>query len=67
MQFNIISLYSSSYLLKNLNVNPYGSKVTVFGASDASIIVNTTDYLNDLFTFWNYTTHNQSECSNIQF
>lgn len=46
-----------SYVLQNLNIHPYASTVTLFAASDASVIVNTTDYIVDLYQQWNFTTH----------
>ncbi|KAI8128939.1 hypothetical protein CVS40_1977 [Lucilia cuprina] len=47
-----------NYVLNNLNINPYASSVTLLAAADGSIIVNTTNYISDIFQGWNYTTHN---------
>ncbi|KAL7737012.1 hypothetical protein ACLKA6_008867 [Drosophila palustris] len=46
-----------SYVLQNLNIHPYASTVTLFAASDASVIVNTTDYIVDVYQQWNFTSH----------
>ncbi|KAH8403932.1 hypothetical protein KR215_006774 [Drosophila sulfurigaster] len=46
-----------SYVLQNLNIHPYGSTVTLFAASDAAVIVNTTDYIVDVYQQWNFTSH----------
>ncbi|KAM7342836.1 uncharacterized protein ACRADG_010115 isoform 1-T1 [Cochliomyia hominivorax] len=47
-----------NYVLENLNINPYASSVTLLAAADCSVIVNTTNYISDIFQGWNYTTHN---------
>uniref|UniRef100_B4MPL4 GK21723 n=2 Tax=Drosophila willistoni TaxID=7260 RepID=B4MPL4_DROWI len=46
-----------AYVLQNLNIHPYGSRVTIYAASDASIIVNTTDYIINVYQQWNATSH----------
>ncbi|XP_017070489.2 uncharacterized protein LOC108107451 isoform X2 [Drosophila eugracilis] len=46
-----------AYVLQGLNINPYASKVTVFAASDTSVIVNTTDYIINVYQEWNSTSH----------
>lgn len=46
-----------NYVLENLNINPYASSVTLLAAADGSIIVNTTNYISDIFAGWNVTTH----------
>lgn len=45
-------------LLESLDVNQFGTRITLYNAgNDASIIVNTTTSLSDLYSFWNQTTH----------
>nr|XP_032293145.1 uncharacterized protein LOC6627116 isoform X2 [Drosophila virilis] len=46
-----------AYVLQNLNIHPYASTVTLFAASDASVIVNTTDYIVNVYQEWNFTSH----------
>ncbi|XP_075169053.1 uncharacterized protein LOC142241195 isoform X1 [Haematobia irritans] len=46
-----------NYVLENLNINPYASSVTLLAAQDGSVIVNTTNYISDVFEAWNVTTH----------
>ncbi|ALC42833.1 CG9380 [Drosophila busckii] len=48
-----------AYVLQHLNVHPYGSSVTILSAYDGSVIVNTTNYITDVYQQWNYTTQNQ--------
>nr|XP_016930496.1 uncharacterized protein LOC108010164 isoform X2 [Drosophila suzukii] len=46
-----------AYVLQDLNIHPYASKVTLFAASDGSVIVNTTDYIINVYEEWNSTSH----------
>ncbi|XP_034129609.1 uncharacterized protein LOC117584677 isoform X2 [Drosophila guanche] len=46
-----------AYVLQGANIHPYASKVTVFAASDASVLVNTTDYIINVYEEWNSTSH----------
>ncbi|XP_017120173.1 uncharacterized protein LOC108141361 isoform X2 [Drosophila elegans] len=46
-----------AYVLQGINIHPYASKVTVFAASDTSVIVNTTDYIINVYEAWNSTSH----------
>ncbi|XP_011292750.2 uncharacterized protein LOC101888530 isoform X2 [Musca domestica] len=46
-----------NYVLENLNINPYASSVTLLAAQDGSVIVNTTNYISNVFEAWNVTTH----------
>uniref|UniRef100_A0A1I8NTG3 N-acetylmuramoyl-L-alanine amidase n=1 Tax=Stomoxys calcitrans TaxID=35570 RepID=A0A1I8NTG3_STOCA len=46
-----------NYVLENLNINPYASSVTLLAAQDGSVMVNTTNYISDIFEGWNVTTH----------
>ncbi|XP_016947606.1 uncharacterized protein LOC108022910 isoform X2 [Drosophila biarmipes] len=46
-----------AYVLQDLNIHPYASKVTIFAASDGSVIVNTTDYIINVYEEWNSTSH----------
>ncbi|XP_061399935.1 uncharacterized protein LOC133335641 [Musca vetustissima] len=46
-----------NYVLQNLNINPYASSVTLLAAQDGSVIVNTTNYISDVYEAWNVTTH----------
>ncbi|KAH8233049.1 hypothetical protein KR026_003654, partial [Drosophila bipectinata] len=46
-----------AYVLQGLNIHPLASRVTIFAAFDASVIVNTTDYIIDVYQQWNATTH----------
>ncbi|XP_054740559.1 uncharacterized protein LOC129246063 [Anastrepha obliqua] len=48
-----------NYILQRLNVNPYASMVTLLSAGNGSIIVNTTNYLPDIYQGWNVTTQAQ--------
>ncbi|XP_030375615.1 uncharacterized protein LOC115624907 [Scaptodrosophila lebanonensis] len=50
-----------AYVLQNLNIHPYASTVTLFAASDGSMIVNTTDYILGLYEQWNATTHSRHQ------
>lgn len=45
-----------AYVIQQLNIHPYGSTVTMLSAQDGSIIVNTTNYITDLYQKWNVTT-----------
>lgn len=38
-------------------MNPYSSRVTLYNANDASVMVNTTSSLSDVSSFWNQTSH----------
>nr|XP_036230941.1 uncharacterized protein LOC106625100 isoform X2 [Bactrocera oleae] len=42
-----------TYILQRLNINPYASSVTLLAANDGSVIVNTTNYLPDIYQGWN--------------
>lgn len=44
-------------LLDNLDVNRFGTRFTLYNANDASVIVNTTSSMSDLFMRWNQWTH----------
>ncbi|KAH8252005.1 hypothetical protein KR038_004664 [Drosophila bunnanda] len=46
-----------AYVLQGLNIHPYASNVTIFAASDASVIVNTTEYITNVYEEWNSTSH----------
>ncbi|XP_033234559.1 uncharacterized protein [Drosophila pseudoobscura] len=46
-----------AYVLQSINIHPYASKVTLFAASDASVLVNTTDYIINVYEEWNSTSH----------
>ncbi|KAH8363756.1 hypothetical protein KR200_007853 [Drosophila serrata] len=46
-----------AYVLQVLNIHPYASNVTIFAASDASVIVNTTEYITNVYEEWNSTSH----------
>lgn len=46
-----------STLLDNLDVNRFGSRVTIYNANDASVMVNTTESLANVFMLWNLTSH----------
>ncbi|XP_017010436.2 uncharacterized protein [Drosophila takahashii] len=45
-----------TYVIQQLNVHPYASTVTMLSAHDGSIIVNTTNYITDVYQQWNVTT-----------
>ncbi|XP_030563512.1 uncharacterized protein LOC115764539 [Drosophila novamexicana] len=45
-----------AYVLQQLNIHPYASSVTMLSALDGSIIVNTTNYVTDVYQQWNVTT-----------
>ncbi|KAH8253542.1 hypothetical protein KR032_005917 [Drosophila birchii] len=47
------------YVLQQLNIHPYASTVTILSAQDGSIIVNTTNYITDVYQQWNVTTQAQ--------
>lgn len=51
---------SHSYVLQQLNIHPYASSVTLLSAYDGSVIVNTTNYITDVYQQWNVTT--QAQC-----
>lgn len=53
----LFSFFKFSTLLENLDVNRFGTRFTLYNANDASVIVNTTTSLSDLYIFWNQTTH----------
>lgn len=57
-------LFTFSTLLENLDVNRFGTRFTLYNANDASIIINTTSSFNDLFLFWNQTSH-QTQSSGL--
>ncbi|XP_026835740.1 uncharacterized protein LOC6548421 [Drosophila erecta] len=46
-----------AYVLQGLNIHPYASKVTIFAAYDTTVIVNTTDYIINVYENWNSTSH----------
>ncbi|XP_017010437.2 uncharacterized protein [Drosophila takahashii] len=46
-----------AYVLQDLNIHPCASKVTLFAASDGTAIVNTTDYIINVYQEWNSTSH----------
>ncbi|XP_030375136.1 uncharacterized protein LOC115624551 [Scaptodrosophila lebanonensis] len=48
-----------AYVLQQLNIHPYASNVTMLSAYDGSIIVNTTNYITDVYQKWNVTTQAQ--------
>uniref|UniRef100_A0A1A9W7T5 N-acetylmuramoyl-L-alanine amidase n=1 Tax=Glossina brevipalpis TaxID=37001 RepID=A0A1A9W7T5_9MUSC len=48
-----------NYILKDLNINAYASSITLLAAADGSVIVNTTNFLSDVFQTWNASTHRQ--------
>lgn len=47
-------------MLQQLNIHPYASSVTMLSAYDGSVIVNTTNYITDVYQQWNVTT--QAQC-----
>lgn len=51
---------SHSYVLQQLNIHPYASSVTMLSAFDGSVIVNTTNYITDVYQKWNVST--QAQC-----
>ncbi|XP_034107010.1 uncharacterized protein LOC117569805 [Drosophila albomicans] len=48
-----------AYILQQLNIHPYASSVTMLSAYDGSVIVNTTNYITDVYQQWNVTTQAQ--------
>lgn len=58
-------VYVCSYVVERLNVNPYGSSITLLAARDGSVMVNRTFYTTDLFAKWNVTTHSSGKLSAI--
>ncbi|XP_039954270.1 uncharacterized protein LOC120770749 [Bactrocera tryoni] len=46
-----------NFVLQRLNINPYASAVTLLSAADATIMVNTTHYMSEVYENWNITTH----------
>lgn len=44
-------------MLENLDVNPFGTTYTLLSANDASILVNTTNSLSNLYLQWNNINH----------
>ncbi|XP_054737850.1 uncharacterized protein LOC129244258 [Anastrepha obliqua] len=46
-----------SFVLQRLNINPYASAVTLLSAADGTVMVNTTNYLTEVYENWNITTH----------
>lgn len=54
-----------SYILQRLNINPYASSVTLLAANDGSVIVNTTNYLPDIYQGWNVSVQAQCEFSEL--
>ncbi|XP_017070487.2 uncharacterized protein LOC108107451 isoform X1 [Drosophila eugracilis] len=46
-----------AYVIQQLNIHPYASTVTMLSAQDGSVIVNTTNYITDVYQQWNVTTH----------
>ncbi|XP_067627605.1 uncharacterized protein [Eurosta solidaginis] len=57
-QYNNVVDYVN-YILERINVNPYASSVTLLAAFDGSVIVNTTNYMPDIYQGWNVTTQAQ--------
>ncbi|TDG49134.1 hypothetical protein AWZ03_004434 [Drosophila navojoa] len=53
-QYSAIADYVA-YVLQQLNIHPYASSVTLLSAFDGSIIVNTTNYVTDVYQQWNAT------------
>lgn len=47
----------SRQLLENVDVNPFGTTYTLLSANDASVLVNTTNSLSNLYLLWNNTNH----------
>ncbi|EDV57129.1 uncharacterized protein Dere_GG19856 [Drosophila erecta] len=45
-----------AYVIQQLNIHPYASTITMLSAQDGSIIVNTTNYIMDVYQQWNATT-----------
>ncbi|XP_054091202.1 uncharacterized protein LOC105210997 [Zeugodacus cucurbitae] len=46
-----------NFVLQRLNINPYASTVALLSAADATIMVNTTNYMSEVYENWNITTH----------
>ncbi|XP_020715546.1 uncharacterized protein LOC101457811 isoform X2 [Ceratitis capitata] len=46
-----------NFVLQRLNINPFASSVTLLSAADATIMVNTTHYMSEVYENWNITTH----------
>ncbi|XP_065370393.1 uncharacterized protein LOC135962408 isoform X2 [Calliphora vicina] len=44
-----------NYVVQRLNINPYGSSITLLSARDGSIMVNRTFYITDYYENWNKT------------
>lgn len=44
-------------LIENLNVNRFGSRITLLNANDGGILVNTTSTLSEFYVQWNTSTH----------
>ncbi|XP_039482478.1 uncharacterized protein LOC120445892 isoform X1 [Drosophila santomea] len=44
-----------AYVIQQLNIHPYASTITMLSAQDGSIIVNTTNYITDVYQQWNAT------------
>lgn len=53
----IYDIFPFRTLLENLNVNRFGSRITLWNANDASLLVNTTSTLSEFYVQWNLTTH----------
>lgn len=47
------------YVLERVNINKYGSRVTIMNANDCKTIVNTTNSGPEVFQIWNVTTQQQ--------
>ncbi|XP_073812518.1 uncharacterized protein isoform X1 [Musca autumnalis] len=48
-----------NYVVERLNINPYGSSVTLLAARDGSVMVNRTFYISEFYLNWNITTHSK--------
>lgn len=51
------SFFDYRTLLENIDVNRFTSRITLYNANDATIIVNTTSTLSEFYTQWNETNH----------
>lgn len=50
-----------STLVEKLNVNRFGSRITLLNANDGSVFINTTSTLSEFYSQWNITAHNQQQ------
>uniref|UniRef100_A0A1I8NTG2 N-acetylmuramoyl-L-alanine amidase n=1 Tax=Stomoxys calcitrans TaxID=35570 RepID=A0A1I8NTG2_STOCA len=46
-----------NYVVERLNINPFGSSLTLLAARDGSVMVNRTFYISDFYANWNMSTH----------